>query len=110
MKHVYVTPNYLNLYDSGLAESKRLLKSLTQKSRARHSISTSALDYGDKTLLVLAADSGGVSLCSFATVNDTSTGIVSASISLAFLISNEIVKMFLKTMEIKTNYCSICHK
>lgn len=57
---------------------------MTQKSRAGHSTSISALDYGDKTLFVLAGASGGVSLCSFTTVNDTSTGIASASNSLVF--------------------------
>ena len=40
----------------------------------------------------------GVSPCSFTTIIGTPVGIASAGISLVFLISNGIVKIFLKTM------------
>ena len=45
----------------------------------------------------------GVSLYSFTTVIDISFGKANASISLAFLISNEIVKVILKAMGRKEN-------
>ena len=58
----------------------------------------------DKTLLVSLGASSGVSLYSFSTVIGTKVWIASASICLVLLInneSNEIVKMFLKTMRKK---------
>ena len=64
-----------------------------------------AVHYVEKTLLVLSGESSDVSFSSFATVIGTAAGIASASISLVFLISNGIVKMFLKktrTKKIKT--------
>ena len=57
-----------------------------------------ALDYAGKTLMVLSGATSGVSLCLFTTIIGTSFGITSASISLVFLISNGIVRMYLKTM------------
>ena len=60
-----------------------------------------ALDYTNKTLLVLTVAFTGVSLCSFTTVIGTPVRIVSATISLVFLISKEMVKMFLKSMRKK---------
>ena len=57
-----------------------------------------ALDYADKTLIVLPGTSSGVSLCSFTSATSTPVRITSANISLVFLISNGIVKIFLKTM------------
>ena len=57
-----------------------------------------ALDYADKTLLVWSCESSGVSLCLFTTVIATPIAIKIASVSLVFLISNEIVKMFLKAI------------
>ena len=62
-----------------------------------------AIDYADKSLLVLSGTSSGVFLCSFSTVIGMPVRIASASISLMFLISNAIVKMFLKTMGKKKN-------
>ena len=49
-------------------------------------------------MLILSGASSGVPLCSFTTVISVPAGIVSASISLVFLVSSGIVKMFLKTM------------
>ena len=57
-----------------------------------------ALDYADKTLMVLSGATSGVSLCLFTTIIGTPVGITSASISLVFLIGNGIVRMYLKTM------------
>lgn len=52
-----------------------------------------ALDYADKNFLVLSDESSGISLCSFTTAIGPPS-----SISQVFLISNGIVKMFLKPM------------
>ena len=58
-------------------------------------------DYFDKTLLVLSAASGSVSITSFATVIGASVRITSPSLSLVFSISNGIAKIPLKTMRKK---------
>ena len=54
-------------------------------------------DYFDKSLIVLSATSGGISIASFATVIGTPIGIASASLSLTFSLSTRIVKRLLKT-------------
>ena len=51
-----------------------------------------SLDYLDKSLIVLSATSGSISIASFATVIGVPVGIASASFSLAFSISTGIVK------------------
>ena len=51
-----------------------------------------------QTGLVLSGASSGVSLCSFTTVFGMTVEIASASNSLVLFISNELVKMLLKTM------------
>ena len=54
-------------------------------------------DYFNKSLIVLSITTGSVSVASFATVIGASVGIISASFSLAFLISTGIIKKLLKT-------------
>ena len=51
-------------------------------------------------MFILSGASSGVSLCSFTTIIDAPVGkaSASASVSIVFLVSNENVKMFLKTM------------
>ena len=49
---------------------------------------TAVFDYFDKTLLVLSATGGGVSIISFVTVIGASVGITITSLSLVFSISN----------------------
>ena len=51
----------------------------------------------DKSLIVLSATSGGISIALFATVIGAPVGIASASFSFAFLITTGIVKKLLKT-------------
>lgn len=59
----------------------------------------SAFDLFDyKTLLVLSAVVGSVSIASFITVIVASVGIISESLNLVFSISNGIVKKLLKTI------------
>ena len=53
-------------------------------------------DYFDKSLIVLSATSGSISIASFATVIGAPVGIASASLSLTFSLSTELVKKLLK--------------
>ena len=62
-----------------------------------------APSYTDNNLLVLSGASSGVSHCLLTTDIGTTVGIGSASISLVFLISDGVVKMFLTTMGKKKN-------
>ena len=48
-------------------------------------------------MIVLSAKSGSISIASFATVSGTPVGIVSASLSLTFLLSTGLLKKILKT-------------
>ena len=54
-------------------------------------------DYFDKSLIVLSATSGSISIASFATVTGIPVGIASASLSITFCLSTGIVKKLLKT-------------
>ena len=54
-------------------------------------------NYFDKSLIVLSATSGSISIASFATVIGTPVGITSANLSLTFSLSTGIVKKLLKT-------------
>ena len=56
----------------------------------------SFFDYFDKSLIVLSATTGSISIASFATVIGAPVGIVSASFSLAFSISTGIIKKTIK--------------
>ena len=56
-----------------------------------------SFDYFDKSLIGLSVTTGSISIPSFAIVIGASVGIVSASFSLAFLISTGIIKKLLKT-------------
>ena len=60
-----------------------------------------AIHYVEKTFLVLSGKNNDASFSSFATVIGTPAEIASGSISLVFLISNGIVKMFLKKIGMK---------
>ena len=63
----------------------------------------SSFDYFDKSLIVLSVTVGSISIASFATVIGAPVGIVSASFSLAFLISTGIIKKLLKATRNKKN-------
>ena len=54
-------------------------------------------EYFDKSLVVLFATTGSISIASFATVIGAPVGIINLSFSLAFLISTGIIKKLLKT-------------
>ena len=55
-----------------------------------------ALDYFDKSLMVLSAISGSISTASFSTVIGRPVGITSVSFSLVFSMSTGIMKKLLK--------------
>ena len=57
---------------------------------------TAAFDYFDKTLIVLWATSGGISLISFTSVTGVPVGIASASFSSIFSLTTGIIKKVLK--------------
>ena len=56
-----------------------------------------SVDYFDKSSIVLSIRTGSISVASFVTVIGAPVGIVSASFSLAFLISTRIIKKLLRT-------------
>ena len=55
-----------------------------------------AFDYIDKTLIVLSATSGGISIISFTSVIGIPAGIASASFTLIFSLATGIIKKLLK--------------
>ena len=55
-----------------------------------------AFDYFDKTLIVLSATSGGISIIYFTSIIGVSVGISSASFSLIFSLTAGIIKKLLK--------------
>ena len=55
-----------------------------------------AFDYIDKTLIVLSAASGGISIISFTSVIGFPAGISSASFTLLFSLTTGIIKKLLK--------------
>ena len=55
-----------------------------------------ASDYFDKTLIVLSATSGGISIIFFASIIGAPAGIASASFSLVFSLTTGIIKKLLK--------------
>ena len=57
---------------------------------------TAALDYTDKTLIVLSATSGGISIISFTDVIGILAGVISASPTLVFSLITGIIKKLLK--------------
>ena len=56
-----------------------------------------SFDYFDKSLIILSATSGSISIVSFAAAIGTLVGIASASLSLTFSLSTGIAKKLLKT-------------
>ena len=57
---------------------------------------TAALDYTDKTLIVLSATSGGISMISFTNVIEIPAGVISVSLTLVFFLTTGIIKKLLK--------------
>ena len=57
---------------------------------------TAALDYTDKTLIVLFATSGGISIISFTNVIGIPARLICASLTLVFCLTSGIIKKLLK--------------
>ena len=57
---------------------------------------TAALDYTDKILIVLSATGGRISIISFTNVIRIPAGVISASFTLLFSLTTEIIKNLLK--------------
>ena len=57
---------------------------------------TAALDYADKTLIVLSPTSGGISIISFTDVIGIPAGVISASLTLVFSLTTGIIIKLLK--------------
>ena len=60
-----------------------------------------SFDQFDKSLIVLSVATGSISVASFPTVIGATVGMMSASFSLAFLITTGIAKKFFKTTRSK---------
>ena len=69
-----------------------------KKMTKRLSKYNTALGYAEKTLPIFSGAPSDVSFCSLTTAIGTPVRIASTSISFAFLTSNRIAKIFLKTM------------
>ena len=90
---------YPNLNDKKISEIKDYFveireRGLTSKRLCRY---IASFDYFHKSLIILSATSGTISIASFATVIGAPVGMASASFSLAFSISTGILKKLLKT-------------
>ena len=55
-----------------------------------------AFDCSDKTLIILSATSGGISIISFTSVTGAPAGLASASFTLIFALTTGIIKKILK--------------
>ena len=75
--------------DSFIAEIKE--RELISKRLSKY---IASFHYFDKSLIVLSATSGSISIASFATVVGTPSGIASASLSLTFSLSSGLVKNY----------------
>ena len=64
---------------------------------------TAALDYTDKTLIVLSATSGGISIICFTNIIGIPAGVISASLTLVFSLTTGITKNLLKETIKKKN-------
>ena len=105
------TPNmYPNLNDQQkfrLNKINEVKVSFIPEIRERELMSTrltkyiALFDYFDKSLIVLSATSGSISIASFATVIGAPVGIAIASFSFAFSITTGIVKRCKKQEEVK---------
>ena len=77
---------------------QRLKKELMSKRLSKY---ITSFDYFNKSLIVVSVTTGSLSIASFAFFIGAHVRMASASFSLAFSISTEIVKKMLKTMQNK---------
>ena len=75
-------------FESEIKEREAVIKKLSK--------GTAALDYNNKTLIVLSATSGGISIISFTNVIGIPAGVIGASFTLVFSLTAGIIKKLLK--------------
>ena len=75
-------------FEFEIREREALIKKLSKY--------TAALDYTDKTLIVLSAASGGISIISLTNVVGIPAGVIRASLTLVFSLTTGIIKKLLK--------------
>ena len=75
-------------FNSEIQERKTMSKKLSKY--------IAAFDYSDKTLIVLSATSGGISIISFTSATRIPAGLASASFTLIFSLTAGIIKKLLK--------------
>ena len=80
--------NIKDYFNSEIQERKTMSKKLSKY--------IATFDYIDKTLIVLSATSGGISIISFASVIGIPAGLASASLTLVFSLTTGITKKMLK--------------
>ena len=80
--------NIKDYFNSEIQERKTMSKKLSKY--------IATFDYIDKTLIVLSATSGGISIISFASVIGIPAGLASASFTLVFSLTTGITKKMLK--------------
>ena len=77
-----------NYFEFEIKEREAVIKKLSKY--------TAALDYRDKTLIVLSAANGGISIISFTNIIGIPTGVINASLTLVFSLTTGIIKKLLK--------------
>ena len=77
---------------------QEIKKELMSKSLSKY---IASFDYFDKSLIVLSATSGSISIASFTTAIGAPVGIASASFILAFSMSTGIIKKAVKNKKNK---------
>ena len=77
-----------NYFNSEIQERKTLSKKLSKY--------IAAFDYIDKTLIILSAANGGISIISFTSVIGLPVGLASASFTLIFSLTTGVIKKLLK--------------
>ena len=80
-------------FNSEIQERKAMSKTLSKY--------IAAFDYVDKTLIVLSATSGGISIISFTSIIGIPAVIASASFTLIFSLTTRILKKLLKVVRKK---------
>ena len=86
-------------FDSEIQERKIMSKKLSKH--------IAAFDHIDKTLIVLSATSGGISIVSFTSVIGIPAGSASASFTLIFSLTTGIIKKLLEVTRKKKKYNKI---
>ena len=85
LNEIYIIKDY---FESEIKEREAVIKKLSKY--------TASLDYTDKTLIVLSATSGGISIISFTNIIGIPAGVISASLTLVFSLTTGIIKKLLK--------------